>query len=600
MLVAAAIGGLLVGSVTAHQSATEPARLRSFGASARQAAAAAPTTGRFADQPLVLAQADCSAVKLRDSIPASAIGEAVSAVTLAEPRWVSASETLPARCEIDGRIAPVDTSASARPINFRVWLPAEWNRRAAQQGGGGMNGVIPDLRGTAYAIDGRSPAQWGFATFGSDSGHQSSFGRRGGPPAADAGTGNDWALNDEAVKNLGYMQLKKTRDAAMVVIERAYGERPRFTYFTGTSQGGREALTVAARYPDDYNGVIANVPIVSFSSLMLAPELIRIKEKPLANWVTRAKTNAIRAEFLRQCDALDGLTDGVINNYTACRAIFDITQGARNRHPWAARRCPNNVDPDPADTTAKACLTDGQISTLEIVYSRYRFATPLAHGVRTFGMWVPNTDPSGSGLIADARFRGQEGAPADAPMHGHLGVLGVTGFLMGDLSANPLDYEEGGRWNRRREELSVILDSTNPDLDRFAQRGGRMIVTIGTNDTLASPGAQLDYYQSVLDKMGRGTVDDFARLFVIPQANHALSAYTGEMDGGGKPVQRTVIPTAYERFAVLVDWVERRTVPGQTLTLTGDGRTMPLCSYPLYPRYLGGAASEGGSYRCNP
>ena len=81
-------------------------------------------------------------------------------------------------------------------------------------------------------------------------------------------------------------------------------------------------------------------------------------------------------------------------------------------------------------------------------------------------MWVPNTDPSGSGLIAATRYRGQEGAAADAPLHAHLGVLGVTGFLMQDLSANPLDYVEGGPLNGRREELSRILDATSPDLVR--------------------------------------------------------------------------------------------------------------------------------------
>ena len=150
-------------------------------------------------------------------------------------------------------------------------------------------------------------------------------------------------------RNLGYMQLKKTHDAALALILRAYGERPRFTYFTGTSQGGREALTVAQRYPADYDGVIANVPIVSLSSLMLAPELIRIQEKPAANWVTRAKVAAIRAEFMRQCDRLDGLIDGVINNYLACRAVFDVTEGPRNRRPWATKRCPNNTDPDPSE-----------------------------------------------------------------------------------------------------------------------------------------------------------------------------------------------------------------------------------------------------------
>ena len=214
-------------------------------------------------------------------------------------------------------------------------------------------------------------------TYGSDSGH------RGGP-----GASTDWALNDEAIRNLGYMQMKKTHDAAMVLVQRAYGAAPAFNYYVGSSQGGREALTVAQRYPADYDGIIANVPIVAFSSLMLAPELIRIQEKPVANWVTPAKTNAIRDEFMRQCDGLDGAVDGVMNNYVACRAIFDVRQGAPDRQPWAAKRCPGNVDPDPADTGVTACLTDGQIATLHLVYGRYTFATPLAHDARTFGMWV--------------------------------------------------------------------------------------------------------------------------------------------------------------------------------------------------------------------
>jgi feruloyl esterase len=574
--------------------------------------AAAPAAARFTERPLALAEADCTAAKFGDAIPPEAIGEPVSGVTLSAPVWSPENGQSPARCEVNGRMAPIDSSATARPINFRVWLPAAWNRRAVQQGGGGMNGIIPDLNGAQYSIDGRSLAQWGFVTYGSDSGHQAAFGPvrggpgRGGPgrgrapqPPPDAAGANDWTLNDEAIRNLGYMQLKKTHDAAMVLVERAYGARPLFNYFTGTSQGGREALTAAQRYPADYDGVIANVPIVGFSSLMLAPELIRIHEKPLANWVTPAKTSAIRAEFVRQCDGLDGLVDGVINNYAACRAIFDVKQGATGRHPWAAKRCPDNVDPAPADATASACLTDGQISTLELVYSRYPFATSLASGKATFGMWVPNTDPSGSGLIAAQRFKGQEGAGPDAPAHFHLGVLGVTGFLMRDLAANPLDYKEGGQWNDRREALSAILDSTDPDLRPFAKRGGKMIVTIGTDDTLASPGEQLDYYQSLIDTMGRRSVDEFARLFVAPQANHGLMARTAEVDGNGQPREREPLPTSYERFALLLDWVEKHVAPDISVTVTGAGRTLPLCSYPQYPRYTGGPASAAGSYRCS-
>src|SRR5262245_14334214 len=443
--------------------------------------------------PRVLSADDCTASQLGSTIPVASIGEAVAGVTLAAPWWVPATGNAPAFCSIDGVMAPTDTSSNGRPINFRVVLPASWTSHAVELGGCGMNGSIPNLTGGEAA----TLLQRGFATYGSDSGHQQSFGPRGAAPAGPSS--DDWTLSDEAIKNLGYMQLKKTHDAAMVLMQRLYGERPRFNYFVGSSQGGREALTVAQRYPADYNGVAANVPIVSFSSLMLAPEWIRIQEKPAANWVPPAKVEAIRAEFVRQCDKLDGLADGVMNNYMACRAIFDVKQGAPNRKPWAAKRCPSNLDPNPADTSAAACLTDGQIATLEFVYSPYVFKTPLANGVKSFGMWTPNTDPSGSGLISSVRYRGQEGADDTAAMHSHLGVLGVTGFLMRDIKANPLDYVEGGALNRRREEISSWLDATDPNLSAFSRRGGKMIVTIGTNDTLASPGAQLDYYQAVID-----------------------------------------------------------------------------------------------------
>src|SRR5438128_6708433 len=329
----------------------------------------------------VVTEANCVAPSLAATIPIRDIGEPVRSVIL-QVAWVAATDTVPAHCRVDGVFAPVDTAPTARPINFRVILPASWDRRAAQLGGGGINGVIPTLTGGEFGSAGPSLLQRGFATYGSDSGHQlPAFGpRRGGPPPAPPD--RQWALNDEAIRNFGYAQMKKTHDAAMVLITRMYGERPRFNYYIGTSQGGREGLTVAQRYPADYDGVAANVPIVNFSSLMLAPELIRIHEKPTANWVTPAKINAIRGEFVRQCDGLDGAVDGIMNNYMACRAMFDLSRGKPNRHPWAAKRCPNNVDPDPSDTSANACLTDGQISTLEFVYSHYKFASPPARTIR--------------------------------------------------------------------------------------------------------------------------------------------------------------------------------------------------------------------------
>lgn len=529
--------------------------------------------------------ATCTASRIGGAIPVSAIGEPVSGVTLDAPVWTAPSDTVPAFCTVTGAILPVDRSPNAQPINFRVVLPAQWNGRAMQLGGGGLNGVIPNL--TAPIDGGPNGPTRGIVTYGSDSGH-----RMG------QGISTDWTLNDEAIRNLGYMQMKKTHDAAMAIVERAYGAAPAYDYYVGTSQGGREALTVAQRYPDDYDGIIANVPIVNFSSLMLAPELIRIQEKPLANWVTRAKVATIRDQFMRTCDALDGRVDGIINNYMACRAAFDVKQGPPGKRPWASKRCPDNVDGNPGDTSPDACLTDGQISTLEFVYSRYQFASPLAHGVTTFGMWVPTTDPSGSGLIEANRFIGQEGAPADARMHAHLGVLGVTGFLMRNVSANPLDYVEGGPLNGRRIELSVWLDSTNPDLEAFRARGGKMIVTIGTDDTLASPGAQLDYYQSVIDRMGRPAVLSFARFFVIPQANHGLRGQNAARDGNGRDVAPAPLATTFDKVSMLIDWVERGIAPALHGQVSTGARSLPLCSYPAYPHYVSGPPEDAGSYLC--
>ena len=213
-------------------------------------------------------------------------------------------------------------------------------------------------------------------------------------------------------------------------------------------------------------------------------------------------------------------------------------------------------------------------------------------------MWVPNTDPSGSGLIVNTRFRGQEGAAENAPFHSHLGVLGVTGFLMKNLAGNPLDYVEGGAFNRRRQELSAILDSTNPNLRAFHKRGGKMIVTIGTNDTLASPGAQLDYYQAVLDEMGRRTVDQFARLFVMPQAGHGLSGNSYNVDGTGASITPTPIPNRYDQWGLLFDWVEKQMAPPMSVVVTAGERSLPLCSYPTYPRFASGPTTAASSYRC--
>lgn len=210
-------------------------------------------------------------------------------------------------------------------------------------------------------------------------------------------------------------------------------------------------------------------------------------------------------------------------------------------------------------------------------------------------------DMEGGNLLVSKRWKGQEGAKSDAAVHTSLGGLGVNGFIMQDLSANPLDYVEGGKYNSRRVQLSHWLDSTDPDLTAFYKHGGRLIVSIGAMDTTASSGAQLDYYQSLLDTMGQEALDKFARLYVAPQGGHGMSGNKFYLDGNGKETGGTEIPGTFDQFNLLRDWVENGKAPGKSLTATGrsnSSKTMPICSYPTYPRYVTGDPDKASSYIC--
>ena len=165
-----------------------------------------------AAQWVVITEADCTAARLTAPLPVDRIGEPVGGVTLAAQVWVPAANNVPAHCRVDGALMPVDTSPTATPINFRVVLPAAWSRRAVQMGGAGIDGVIPPLTGADVLAPPRSSGE-AWRHTGATPATRPRSERRGGAPGQD-----DWALNDEAIRNFGYMQMKKTHDAAMIVI----------------------------------------------------------------------------------------------------------------------------------------------------------------------------------------------------------------------------------------------------------------------------------------------------------------------------------------------------------------------------------------------
>jgi feruloyl esterase len=548
-------------------------------------------------QPVPVEADHCSVAAIGAPIEPREIGEPVSGVQLDRIQWHPATEKTAALCVIEGQLLPVDSASTARPIRFAVGLPSTWNRRSIHQGGGGMNGTVPQFAPNPQrpAFPGAPPSDVsrGFAVYGSDSGHG----------ARDA----EWALNDEAIRNFGYAQLKKTHDVAQILIRRFYSAQPQYRYFIGTSQGGREALTVAQRYPADYDGVAANVPVVALNSLMQAPVAIRRQENALARHVPQSKGKAIAAEFMRQCDDLDGLDDGLINNYMACRAIFNVNDGKGTRSPWSSRRCPDGRDPAPEDASERACLTDGQISTLQFIFSAQPFGYQRAHGTTAFGMWTPSTEvivgglppASGNALLNDIRYQGQEGAAADARVFGSLGSTGLTGFLLKDLAANPLTYAESAAQVARQKQLSQWVDSNDPDLRAFERRGGKMIVAIGTNDTLASPGAQLDYYAALVKRMGKRQLDRFARLYVLPQRGHGLTGNSYTLTGTGKTVAATPLASQFDRLTMLQKWVEQGSAPAKSVVVTGAaGSSGLMCSYPQHAHYTSGAANQASAWQC--
>jgi feruloyl esterase len=222
-------------------------------------------------------------------------------------------------------------------------------------------------------------------------------------------------------------------------------------------------------------------------------------------------------------------------------------------------------------------------------------------------MWVPTTEvavgglppASGNALLNDIRYRGQEGAAADARLFSSLGSLGLTGMLLHDLTANPLTFTANPAHRARQKQLSGWLDSTNPDLRAFQKRGGKLIAVIGTNDTLASPGAQLDYYASLLKTMGSKRLDGFARLYVLPQRGHGLQGSSYTLTGLGKPVAAKPLPGEFNRLGALQKWVEQGVAPGAFEVVTGAGGASGLmCRYPQHPHYIGGPADQRSAWQC--
>jgi len=492
-------------------------------------------------------------------ISEEAIGLPTTGAEVQSATTAAATTSTPEYRRVEGVITPIDPTAP--DIRFRVNLPADWNGKAMHFGGGGFNGsVVAATGGAPSAPPGTpTPLARGYVTFGSDSGH--------------VGGNASFGLNDEALVNFGYAALKKTRDVAVTLIGAFYGSGPAFTYFVGSSQGGREGVTVAQRFPADYDGVLSRVPVLNFTALQIAGN--RMGAQLLAangGWMNATEIALLSDRTLAACDPVDGVSDGIITKYEGCD--FDP----------AVLRCPGGAD------TSDECLSDAQIGALEVLHSPLMFDFPLANGVTRYPGW-----PVGHEAASLIPWWMSGSPPPDVQPPGtvpggglavNFGAQTVRYFIAQDPTLQTYNFDHNDpRWRQRIEEVSAIVDSTDPDLRAFQASGGKLIIQEHMGDYAQSPYAGIQYYNSVVDTLGNGQTKRFVRLYVSPGADH----------GGANT------PSQVDWVTALENWVEDGQAPPRDLEMVQSDpvqRTRPACEYPEWPRYVRGDHDEASSFRC--
>jgi tannase/feruloyl esterase len=466
------------------------------------------------------------------------------------------AKSLPEFCRVQGVSKPSTDSH----IEFEVWLPVSaWNGKYQGAGNGGFGGEINYSEMAAALVA-------GYATASTDTGHQ------GGPTDA------KWALGHrEKIADYGHRAIHETAVNAKALIRAFYGELPKRSYFSSCSNGGRQGLMEAQRYPADYDGIIAGAPAAHFTRITAAFDWdLQAMAVDPAGHIPSRKMPAIEAAALAACDALDSVKDGVIDDPTRC--TFSP----------AVLRC--------AGPESDSCLTERQITTLQKLYAGPRTSrgepvfpglTPGAEtGPGGWPRWVAGPTPESSLQFA---FASQAGPY----------------LLHQDPSYSFRTFNVDRDVRFRDEHVGPLLNAVNPDLSAFKRRGGKLILYHGWSDAALPPMGTVNYYQSVVAKMGAKTVTDFVRLYMMPGVQHCGGG-PGPNEFGTLPAKqanpRMSVSTALER------WVENGVAPDAIIATkyktngspaSGVLRTRPLCPYPQTAQYKGsGSTDEASSFEC--
>jgi feruloyl esterase len=468
--------------------------------------------------------------------------------------------TLPEHCKVVGSIHQrVGADKEHYAIGFELRLPANWNGKFLFQGGGGLDGVVRSA--TGFVSAGTVPAlARGYAVVSTDAGHQgisnSAFGKE-----------------QQARLDYAYSAIGEVTRIAKEILTRYYGEPVRHSYFMGCSNGGRQGLMAAQRYPLEFDGVVAGDPGFHLSHAAIgeawdtkAFELISpvddFGHPILSKAFSVSDLELLSQAILDRCDALDGVKDGEINNIAACKFDPEVLACGSGK--------------------ATECLSRKQVNALKRSFNGARSSS----GEQLYATW-PYDAGIGSREWRSWKLGTSETAKSDA-LNVTLGAPALRDYFvhpfLTDFDPAHLDYDKIAA---EVEQTHVINDPTSTDYGTFAAGGGRIIIYQGISDPVFSTNDIVQYYDRfVHNNGGIDKAQSIAELFLVPGMAHCA---------GGPATDQ------FDALTELEHWVEQGKAP-QRILATGrafPNRTRPLCPYPQFASYVGtGNPEDAANFVC--
>ncbi|MGH9675276.1 MAG: tannase/feruloyl esterase family alpha/beta hydrolase [Bryobacteraceae bacterium] len=460
--------------------------------------------------------------------------------TVATAVTIPPAGDVPEHCRISGLIQP--------EIQFEVNLPATWNRRFYMFGNGGYAGE--NLQAPNRANSRGRALRHGFAVAQHNTGHNGAK-----EPLA------SFAVHRQKLYDYAFRGLHVTADSARKLISAYYGAGPARSYFDGCSTGGRQGLILAQRFPQDFDGIVVGAPVCNFTGTMI--NYAWVAQALAAAPIPSIKLNILAEKVYAVCDPVDGVTDGLIDDPRKC--AFDP---ARN-----LPRCEAGDQP--------GCFTAPQIEALRKIY-----AGPTGGAKRLFPPWPLGAEA----LAANGRSAWDPWIVRDGqPTVGY--TFGETFYRYMAFPDSDVNYDlkkfDFDKDPLRMDTIRQVLDAVDPDLTRFRERGGRIVMYYGWADQALNALMGVDYYESVRERMGDSTAG-FFRLFMVPGMFHCT---------GG------VGTSTFDALTPLIRWVEQGTAPDRlpaARVVSGKVvRSRPLCPYPQVAKYKGsGSLDDAVSFSC--